>query len=96
MNLTLQGLSGSTERLQRISALAAPAHIRHLGPDAIRCENISFSPGLRHTIEVAAQAAQLDATYMIGVRHLSDFKLVAMDMDSTLISIECIDEIADM
>jgi phosphoserine phosphatase len=27
---------------------------------------------------------------------LSDFKLVAMDMDSTLITIECIDEIADM
>ena len=26
----------------------------------------------------------------------ADFKLVAMDMDSTLITIECIDEIADM
>ena len=29
-------------------------------------------------------------------RKLSDFRLVAMDMDSTLITIECIDEIADM
>jgi phosphoserine phosphatase len=29
-------------------------------------------------------------------RHLSDFGLLVMDMDSTLISIECIDEIADM
>ena len=29
-------------------------------------------------------------------RQLSEFKLVAMDMDSTLITIECIDEIADM
>lgn len=27
--------------------------------------------------------------------HASDFKLLAMDMDSTLITIECIDEIAD-
>jgi phosphoserine phosphatase len=27
---------------------------------------------------------------------MSDYKLVAMDMDSTLITIECIDEIADM
>ncbi|HVR52603.1 MAG TPA: phosphoserine phosphatase SerB, partial [Pseudorhodoferax sp.] len=26
---------------------------------------------------------------------LSDFKLIAFDMDSTLINIECIDEIAD-
>lgn len=29
-------------------------------------------------------------------QRLSDFKLIAFDMDSTLISIECIDEIADM
>jgi phosphoserine phosphatase len=28
-------------------------------------------------------------------RRLADFRLLAMDMDSTLISIECIDEIAD-
>jgi phosphoserine phosphatase len=33
---------------------------------------------------------------MMGVRRLDEFKLVAMDMDSTLITIECIDEIADM
>ncbi len=29
-------------------------------------------------------------------KHLGDFGLLVMDMDSTLISIECIDEIADM
>jgi phosphoserine phosphatase len=62
----------------------------------VRCEGIAFSPALRQTIEVAAQAAQLDATYSIGQRKMSEFKLVAMDMDSTLITIECIDEIADM
>ena len=33
---------------------------------------------------------------MRGRRDLSEFKLVAMDMDSTVITIECIDEIADM
>jgi phosphoserine phosphatase len=27
---------------------------------------------------------------------LSDYKLVAFDMDSTLVNIECVDEIADM
>ena len=27
--------------------------------------------------------------------HLADFKLVAFDMDSTLINIECVDEIAE-
>ena len=96
MNLILQGLDGDSARLDRIAALAAPTSITRLGPNAVRCEQIAYSPALRPTIEVAAQAAQLDATYMMGQRELSEFKLVAMDMDSTLITIECIDEIADM
>ncbi len=96
MNLILQGLDGDSARLERIAALAAPTSITRLGPNAVRCEQIAYSPALRPTIEVAAQAAQLDATYMMGQRALSEFNLVAMDMDSTLITIECIDEIADM
>lgn len=96
MNLILQGLAGDSARLERIAALAAPTSVTRLGPNAVRCEQIAYSPALRPTIEVAAQAAQLDATYMMGQRELSEFKLVAMDMDSTLITIECIDEIADM
>ena len=96
MNLILQGLDGDSARLDRIAALAAPTSITRLGPNAVRCEQIAYSPALRPTIEVAAQAAQLDATYMMGQRELREFKLVAMDMDSTLITIECIDEIADM
>ena len=96
MNLILQCLDGDSARLDRIAALAAPTSITRLGPNAVRCEQIAYSPALRPTLEVAAQAAQLDATYMMGQRALSEFKLVAMDMDSTLITIECIDEIADM
>jgi len=96
MNLVLQGLAGSKARLERIAALTAPGRITWINDHALRCEGITFSPGLRHTIEVAAAAAQLDATYMMGVHSFADFKLVAMDMDSTLITIECIDEIADM
>jgi len=96
MNLVLQGLDGSAAQQDRIAALTAPASITRLNAQALRCEGISFSPALRQTIDVAADAARLDATYLMGVRALSEFKLVAMDMDSTLITIECIDEIADM
>jgi phosphoserine phosphatase len=96
MNLVLQGLDDCKARLERIAALTAPANLTWLGERALRCEGISFSPALRQTIEVAAHAAQLDATYMVGIRHLNEFKLLAMDMDSTFITIECIDEIADM
>jgi phosphoserine phosphatase len=96
MNLVLQGVGDCKARLERISALTASANLTWLGERALRCEGIAFSPALRQTIEVAAQAAQLDATYSIGMHKMSDYKLVAMDMDSTLITIECIDEIADM
>lgn len=37
----------------------------------------------------------LDATPLDSLRPLSQFRLLAMDMDSTLITIECIDELAD-
>lgn len=39
---------------------------------------------------------QLDFGFVPQERRISDFGLLVMDMDSTLISIECIDEIADM
>jgi len=39
---------------------------------------------------------QLDYGFVPHGRSLEDFGLVVMDMDSTLITIECIDEIADM
>jgi phosphoserine phosphatase len=96
MNLVLQGLGSCMPALERIAALTAPQRIIRLADNAIRCEGITYSVALRHTIEVAAHAAQLDATYMMGVHKLDEFHLVAMDMDSTLITIECIDEIADM
>jgi phosphoserine phosphatase len=40
-------------------------------------------------------AAKLDISVVPASRKISDFKLAAFDMDSTLITIECIDEIAD-
>jgi phosphoserine phosphatase len=40
-------------------------------------------------------APGLDVKPGVNKRPLSDFKLIAFDMDSTLINIECVDEIAD-
>ena len=39
---------------------------------------------------------QIDFGFVPANRRIGDFGLLVMDMDSTLISIECIDEIADM
>ncbi len=48
------------------------------------------------SIDAACLQARLDYAFIDAGRKLADFRLVAMDMDSTLITIECIDEIADM
>jgi phosphoserine phosphatase len=94
--LILQGPQADQAQLARIAALARPAATRALHAHALRCDGFDFTPALKDEVEAAADAAGIDATFIDAGRTLADFKLVAMDMDSTLITIECIDEIADM
>ncbi|RZI42267.1 phosphoserine phosphatase SerB [Herbaspirillum sp. HC18] len=96
MNLILQGLTTDRTTIERIAAMAGSERIVTLSPNAYRCENVTVSDEVKGRVEAECLAAQLDCTFIDGTRKLSDFKLVAMDMDSTLITIECIDEIADM
>ena len=42
-----------------------------------------------------AQSLQVDAALVPAEARLADYRLLAFDMDSTLITIECVDEIAD-
>lgn len=95
-NLVLQGPQAATDTLERIARLANPQAITPLGAHALRAEGVAYSPLLKQQVDAAAFEAGVDATFIAAGRSLADFKLVAMDMDSTLITIECIDEIADM
>jgi phosphoserine phosphatase len=95
-NLVLQGPRADIALLNEIAAIARPAKVVALSSSAVRCEDVEFSESVKHAVETAAWGAQVDATFIDAGRKLGDFKLVAMDMDSTLITIECIDEIADM
>jgi len=94
--LVLQGPQADQATLERIAALAAPATTTVLNPHALRANGFAFTPALKAQVEQAAFDAGVDATFIDAQRTLADFRLVAMDMDSTLITIECIDEIADM
>jgi phosphoserine phosphatase len=94
--LILQGPGADQAVLAQIAALAHPRTTAALHAHALRCEGVDVTPALKQAVEAAAQAAGIDATFIAAGRTLADFKLVAMDMDSTLITIECIDEIADM
>jgi phosphoserine phosphatase len=96
MNLTLQGLNTNRADVEVIIALAQPQRVVDLGVHAWRCEGVAFNDALKTQIDAACLAQQVDYAFVDAGRTLKDFKLVAMDMDSTLITIECIDEIADM
>jgi len=96
MNLYLQGLQTDRATIEKIAALARAAGITPLGANAFRCDHVVIDASSKAEIDALCAAAGLDCTVWPDNRRLADFKLVAMDMDSTLITIECIDEIADM
>lgn len=100
MNITLQGLrpllTNDLEIIQRIASLTQTTKITTITSQAIRLELVQCDKELKTQIEAECYAAQIDITFTAAGKKLADFKLVAMDMDSTLITIECIDEIADM
>ena len=96
MNLVLQGPQADPATLTRLAQLASPQRTTGLGAQALRCEGVTFDAELKERVDAAAFEAGVDATFIAPGRSLADVRLVAMDMDSTLITIECIDEIADM
>ena len=49
----------------------------------------------RPSVDRLADAQQVDAALVAQGAWLADYRLAAFDMDSTLITIECVDEIAD-
>ena len=104
MNLILQAPKQHavpSSAIESIAALAGGrteriADDRVPDADAWRVADVSQSDALKASIDAACLQARLDYAFIEEGRKLSDFRLVAMDMDSTLITIECIDEIADM
>jgi phosphoserine phosphatase len=96
MDLILQGIATQRGVIEQIAHLARSRVVVAIGEHAYRCEGISYNDEVKAQIDVAAWAAQLDYAFIERGRALSNFKLLVMDMDSTLITIECIDEIADM
>lgn len=96
MKLILQGPNASESAARRVAALAGTSRVTPVAKNAFRCDDVDDTPELRETVLGACLASGMDAAFVPASMQLADFKLVVMDMDSTLITIECIDEIADM
>jgi phosphoserine phosphatase len=93
MNLVIQGDDVGTPSLKALHALARGEAIERIGDEAFRITRAD--PAAREAVAAHCAQARLDWGYVEPGRRLADFRLLAMDMDSTLICIECIDEIAD-
>lgn len=92
MNLIIQGIEIESRDLRQLAKLAGASRIEQITHEAFRlCE-----ARVRGGVAEYCENAHLDFAFVPENLKLSDFRLLAMDMDSTLIAIECIDELADM
>lgn len=92
MHLVIQGAEIETRDLKELAKLAGAAAIDRLADTAFRLRGAQPAAGIA---ELCA-GAKLDHGFVPEGRRLSDFRLLVMDMDSTLITMETIDELADM
>jgi phosphoserine phosphatase len=94
MNLVIQSPAPiSDSHLKPLAALARSTETARIDDTLLRLSDAD--PLQRPDIDAYCGTHALDYAFIEPQARLSDFGLVAMDMDSTLITIECIDEIAD-
>jgi len=92
MRLVIQGPALNQQHLQHIASLSR-------GGNAIQLDEHAYYLPVAARIDAVAaycESHQIDCAFVPDEQTLNSFGLMVMDMDSTLISIECIDEIADM
>jgi phosphoserine phosphatase len=93
MNLVVQGEDVSTPDLKELCRISRGEAIERIADEAFRITRAD--PSTKPQVAEHAARAKVDFGFVEEGRTFGDFRLLAMDMDSTLISIECIDEIAD-
>src|ERR671914_884258 len=91
-DLIIQGLDVETADLKQLAKLSGASAIEQPANQAFRLRGGKPADG----IEELCSARKLDYAFVPVDRRLADFRLLVMDMDSTLITIETIDELADM
>ena len=92
MNLVIQGTGLSKDQVHAVAVMAAASRTEQVAPTAYRLRGATKSG------DVAAwcEPRKIDYAWMPEGRRFADLKLLAMDMDSTLITIECIDELGEL
>lgn len=94
MNLIIQGQDIPTPHLKSLAKLTGASAIEAISSTAFRL--VAADDSQRAEVTTFCDTHALDCGWVPAERRIGDFGLLVMDMDSTLITIECIDEIADM
>ena len=91
-DLVIQGFDIETADLKQLAKLVGARAIEQLDARAFRLCGAERDA----RIEELCADRKLDWAFVPADRKLADFRLLVMDMDSTLITIETVDELADM
>ncbi len=96
MDLVIQGPALKPEALDTFKVVCTPEKITTRGGAApsARCLGVPDDAETRKVVAGLADYWKLDFAFVSPSLRLADFRLLAMDMDSTLINIESLDEIA--
>lgn len=94
-DLIIQGGALPTFLLDRAVSATGAAAVEPCPPQVVRLRGATRSAEFDDAIAPLLYNERLDWAFVDSGRKLSDFGLIAFDMDSTLITIECIDELAD-
>ena len=94
MNLIIQGGALPTFLLEKTLTATGASSVEPRPPQVVYLKNASRTPEFDALIPLI-EAEKLDWAFVEAGKKFSDFGLIAFDMDSTLITIECIDELAD-
>ncbi len=93
-NLVVQSPALSSDLIEQAAAIAEASGVQRIGTTAARLLAVNDSTDTRAEILAWGERSLADTAYVVAGSRLRDCKVLAMDMDSTLINIECIDEIA--
>ena len=85
----------SSETLDTFKVICAPERIT-VSAKSARCVAVADDAETRRAVNALADFWKVDAAFVDPDLALTDFRVLAMDMDSTLINIECIDEVAKL
>ncbi len=95
-DVIIQGEDIASADLRALHAICSANGIERIGHVAHQAFRLLRADATtREVVKNHCDAVQLDFAFVPSGRTLADIGLIAMDMDSTLITIECIDEIAD-